>query len=167
MLVSGSGCASGQYTYVTTVGTGERLEFPLEKGLPARAKKGTIEILHAGLLPTPDPSVKQLAFAFALVERSGTPPKSVVVEDVTDPEVRVLFEDSEPKLTSNQWRNMSRLYSGDDPALHWLGQLGDTMRVFRFTIVKGSGEKVVLHQAWSAPGWMKAAMRQSLGLPRL
>lgn len=167
MLVTASGCASGQYTYVTTIGTGERLEFPLERGSPARAKKAGIEILHAGLLPSPDPSVKQLAFAFAFSETRGVPPKSVLVEDVTDPDVRVLFEDAEPQLTNNQWRSLTRLYSGDDPALHWLGQLGDSMRVFRFTIVRGSGEKIVIHQAWSAPGWMKAAMRRSLGLPAL
>jgi hypothetical protein len=161
------GCASGQYTYVTTIGTGQRLEFPLEKGKPANAKKGTIEILHSGLLPPMDMNVKQSVFAFAYSDASGVPAQSVLVEDVSDPEARVMFEDKEPKLENNQWRGITRLYSGDDPALHWLGHLGDTMRVFRFTIVKPDGQKVVLHQAWSAPGWMKSSIRNALGLPPL
>lgn len=167
MLATVVGCASGQYTYVTTIGTGERLEFPLEKGVPAHAKKGTIEIMHAGLLPPMDVNIKQSAFAFAYSDESGVPAQSVVVEDVSDPEPRLMFEDKEPKLEGNQWRGISRLYSGDDPALHWLGHLGDTMRVFRFTIVKPNGQKVVLHQAWSAPGWMKSSMRKAFGLPPL
>ena len=162
-----AGCASGQYTYVTTIGTGERLEFPLERGLPAMVKKGPFEVVHVGLMPSPDPSKKQTVFLFSFSDQNGVPPRSVVVEDVTDREPILLFEDAEPKLQNNQWRGISRPYDGDDPALHWLGQLGDTMRVFRFKITTADGREVILHQAWSAPGWMKAAMRRTLGLPAL
>ncbi len=162
-----AGCASGQYTYVTTIGTGERLEFPLERGLPVMVKKGSYEVVHVGLMPSPDPSLKQTVFLFAFTDQTGVAPRSVVVDDVSDREPIRLFEDLEPKLQNNQWRCITRPYDGDDPALHWLGQLGDTMRVFRFTITTADGREVVLHQAWSAPGWMKAAMRRTLGLPAL
>lgn len=162
------GCATGEYTYATTIGTGERLVFPLVNGSPAKAKKGSIEVLNASLIPNPNPAEHKHIFLFVFAEADGVPPKSVVVEDVTDRELIVMVDDQAPKLAeNNHWRGTSKLLTGEDREVEWLGQLGDTMRVYRFTVTKSDGKQVVLHQGWMIPGRLKAPLRKAFGLPQL
>ena len=165
--VAFSGCATGQYTYVARTYDGQRLEFPLEKGMPRKAVQGSIEILNAGLLPTRAKDGKTVVYMFAYTDQSGVPAKSVVVEDVAGEAPVLLVEDKEPKLEKNRWMAVTPDMQADNAAVAWLGQLGDTMRIFRFTITKADGRKVVIHQGWLVPAWMKAAMRSTLGLPQL
>lgn len=165
--MAGGGCASGGYTYVARISTGERLEFPLEKGMPPLAKAGDIEVTGAAALPTKNADERTLSYAFGFKIGSGVAPKSVVIEDVTDAAPVLVVEDLSPQLEGTQWRHIKGPLDGNAPELAWLGHLGDTMRVYRFTITKADGKKVVLHQGWMVPGWMKAAMRAALGLPQL
>lgn len=159
-----TGCATGGYTYVKTISTGERLHFPLVRGVPELAKSGDIQIMHAALIPGPNREKKEVVYLFAFLDQSPQPPKSVVVEDVSDDTAKLMVEDHDPKLNKQRWAGYSRIFVPDDAGLHWLTYLDDSVRVFQFTITSATGQKTVLHQAWIVPAPMKAAMRNTLGI---
>lgn len=159
-----AGCASGEYTYVKTTSYGDKLRIPLIKGAPERAKKDGIQILQAILLPGGGKEKKQAVYMFSFVDTSGVKPTAVRVEDVSDEQPMVLLEDNAPKLNAEGvWVNEPRLMEPTDPAIKWVSYVGETFRVFRFTITKPDGREVVLHQGMSIPAWMKLSMRKTLG----
>jgi hypothetical protein len=161
-----TGCATGDYAYVTTLATGERIQIPLTKGSPELASKGDITVQHAALVPSPNLGTekKELQYLFAFQDKDTIPPKSVIVEDVTDDHIIKMVEDLAPKLVNQRWIGMSRMYGPDEDALSWIAHLDDSMRVYRFTITAADDSKIVLHQGWMAPSWAKAQMRRALGL---
>jgi len=158
------GCATGDYAYVTTISTGERIQIPLVNGSPVPAKKGNISIMHAGLVPNPNPQDKQLKYLFDLEDKSLVPAKSIVVEDVSDERAMPMVEDLAPKYDNKRWYGFSRLLDADAPELAWVGHLDNSTRVFRFTVTAADGSKIILDQAWIAPSWAKVGMRQALGI---
>lgn len=158
------GCATGGYTYVKKISTGERIEFPLVRGMPEPAKSGAITIAAATLIPDQKEDKKQAVYLFAMLDESPQPPKSVRIEDVSDDIARVLLEDPNPTLNKHRWVGHSREFTGNDAELNWVTYLDDSLRVFRFTITSASGEKIVLHQGWMVPAMMKAAMRKTLDI---
>ena len=158
------GCATGDYAYVTTISTGERIQIPLINGAPAPAQKGTITIKFAGLVPNPNPEEKHLKYIFDLEDTSPTPAKSIVVEDVSDERALPMVEDLSPKYVNQRWHGFSKPFTKDDEALGWIVHLSNTTRVFQFTVTAADGSKTVLHQAWIVPNWAKVGMRQALGM---
>jgi hypothetical protein len=159
-----AGCATGDYAYLTTISTGERIHIPLIKGAPAPAKKGNITIKFAGLIPNPNPEDKNLKYIFDLEDKSPVPAKSIVVEDVSDDHAFPMVEDLSPKYLDQRWLGFSKLLTKDDPALGWVVHLDSSTRVFQFTVTAADGSKTVLHQAWIVPNWAKVGMRQALGM---
>ena len=158
------GCATGDYAFVTTIASGQRIQIPLKNGSPERAKKGNVTIMHAGLVPSGTPETKALNYLFGLEDRSPKPPTEVRVEDVTEDHAVLMVEDKNPTLKQNFWSATSKLYSGSDPEMEWISHLDNSMRVFRFTITSADGTKTVLDQGWMVPGWAKVPMRTALGL---
>lgn len=161
-----AGCATGDYAYVTTIATGERIQIPLQKGSPVLASKGDVTIRHAALVPRPnqDTEQKQLQYLFAFHYKGSVPLKSVFVEDVTDDHPIKMVEDSSPALVEQRWTATSRMFGPDEDALSWVAHLDNSMRVYRFTITRADGSKIVLDQGWLVPGWAKTVMRRALGL---
>lgn len=160
-----SGCATGDYAFVTRISTGEKIQIPLAHGAPLHAKKGTIEVVYAAMIPGLLPEKKEMVYLFAFNETSGRPPRSVRVEDVSDDAPVLLVEDLKPELRDKtNWRGKSASVPSSDPSLIWFTYLDDTMRVFRFTIVNADGETVVLNQGWYVPGWIKPGIRRSIGM---
>lgn len=164
LLGMAAGCATGEYTYVKTTSYGDKLRIPLIKGSPEKAKKDGIQIEAAVLLPSREPEKKEVFFAFSFVDQSGVVPKSVKIEDVSDERPVVVVEDLQPTYQAgNRWVNTPRMMQAGDPAIGWTQYVGDTFRVFRFTITKPDGREIVLHQGLSVPAWMKLSMRKTLG----
>jgi hypothetical protein len=158
------GCATGDYAYVSTISTGERIQIPLERGSPTMAKKGTLTVRNAALIPNIVSKNKELQFLFALIDSGTVPLKSVRVEDVTDEHALLMAEDLEPKVVNHQWSTTSRMFTAGEPALAWVAHLDNSMRIYRFTVVKSDGSTTVLDQGWLVPGWAKVPMRSALGL---
>lgn len=154
----------GDYVYQTTTAYGERLRFPLENGVPPPARAGTITIQTARLVPEKDPQAKQVFYYFEYVDSSGVAPKSVTVEDVTDEKPLPIIDDQEPKIVYGHWLDRTPPLDAASPLLGWVRYLDSSVRIYRFTIVKADGEKVILNQAWSVPAWFKAGMRKTLGM---
>ena len=169
VVVAGSGCAEvggGSYTYVKTISTGERIEVPLANGAPVNAKKGTIEVVQAGMFPRMvDKTKQEVRYGFAYRDSSGVNPKSVRVEDVTDSKSVLLLEDLNPVLDHQSWMGVSQPLTAGDPAGEWLSYLDSNTRIFQVTVTQADGSKVILHQGWSVPAWLKPAIRQAMGLP--
>jgi hypothetical protein len=160
-----AGCATGEYTYVTTTSYGDKLRIPLIKGAPERAAKDGIRIEVATLLPSRDATKKGVFYAFSLVDESGVVPKSVKIEDVSDDRPIVVHEDLQPTVQAgNRWVNSPRMLQAGDPAIGWTQYVGEAFRVFRFTITRPDGREIVLHQGLTVPAWMKLSMRKTLGL---
>jgi len=158
------GCAAGEYAYVTRISTGERLQIPLERGSPTMAKKGTLAIRNAALVPNVVSKEKELQYLFSLNDTGTVPLKSIRVEDVSDEKTNLMLEDLDPKLDHGSWVKVSRMYKGGERELSWVEHLDNSMRVFRFTVVKQDGTTTVLDQGWMVPGWAKVPMRAALGL---
>lgn len=163
LALSAAGCATGDYAYVTTVATGERIHIPLERGTPITARKGNITIAFSSLIPTASNS-QELAYLFGLEDKDPSPPKSIRVEDISDEHPMLMVEDLDPKLTNHRWSMKSRMFKGTEPELLWVANVDNSMRVFRFTITAQDGTTTVLDQGWMVPGWVKAGMRHALGL---
>lgn len=159
-----AGCAAGEYSYMKTTAYGERLSFPLERGHPKWMSKDGITIWAAGVLPGAVES-EAVFYAFGFEDASGVAPTKVRIEDVSDERPLLILEDNEPKLDeTKRWRNEPKMLKAGAPEIHWATYVGDTFRVFRFEITKADGRKVVVHQAISVPGWMKASIRKALGI---
>ena len=159
-----AGCATGDYAYVSTISTGERIQIPLERGSPTMAKKGTLTVRNAALIPNIVTKDKELQYLFALIDSGTVPLKSVRVEDVTEAPALLMAEDLEPKVVNHRWSMTSRMFKADEPALAWIAHLDNSMRIYRFTVVKADGSTTTLDQGWMVPGWAKVPMRAALGL---
>jgi hypothetical protein len=159
-----AGCATGDYAYVTHISTGERLQIPLERGNPVMAKKGTITVRSAALVPNLVSKEKELQYLFSLDDTGTVPLKSVRVEDVSDEITNLMVEDLEPTLEKGRWIKLTRMYKEGERELRWVAHLDNSMRVFRFTVVKQDGSTTVLDQGWMVPSWAKVPMRAALGL---
>jgi hypothetical protein len=158
------GCATGDYAYVSTISTGERIQIPLERGSPTMAKKGTLTVRNAALIPNIVSKEKELQYLFALIDSGTVPLKSVRVEDVTEAPALLMAEDLDPKVVNHQWSKTSRMFKADEPALAWIAHLDNSMRIYRFTVVKADGTTTTLDQGWMVPGWVKVPMRAALGM---
>lgn len=161
-----AGCANtgGDYTYVTTISTGERMKFPLRNGRPELAKVDTIRIRVTGLNRVPGKE-KVTAYEFGFEDTSGLPLKSVRVDDVSDKTEIPLLDDQAPELKNKlYWLGTTKPFDAESPEIYWLPYLDDTTRVFRFTVKRANGQEIVLYQAWYVPSFIKAGVRAALGL---
>ena len=159
-----AGCATGDYAYVITIATGERIQIPLEKGSPAMASSGDVTIAHAALIPPADKDRKEVVYLFALYYKSAKPAKSIHIEDVTDEKAVVMIDDTAPAIHNQRWSATSKPFTAENPEVGWVAHLDNSMRVFQFTITATDGTKTVLNQGWMVPGWAKVPIRYALGL---
>lgn len=156
-----AGCATSEYRYSKVVAGGERLTFRMVKGRMDDMKVDEFEGRSPIILP--DKDQKKISYAFGLHVASSTPPRQVRVEDVSDEQPILLLEDTNPQLGKTFWRGESPWYGVDAPEINWVTFLGESVRVYRFTIIAADGRTVVLHQAMVVPAFQKAMMRHLLG----
>lgn len=160
--VGGVGCASKEFSYVTTVSGGEQIKFTFANGGPVHAKAEGFEILDALIRPEYD--AKKVFYGFRFSDAAnGKTLQSVKVEDVSEPTPVLLFEDPQPKVVDRIWTGKSRLFDADDPSLKWVTYVSDSVRIYRFTLTLNDGRKVVLHQPSMVPGWIKMSIRGMFG----
>lgn len=156
-----AGCATSEYRYSKVVSGGERLTFRMVKGRMDDMKVDEFEGRSPIILP--DKDQKKISYAFGIHVASSTPPKHVRVEDVSDEQPILLLDDANPQLVKAYWRGQSAWYGVDAPEINWVTFLGESVRVYRFTITAADGRTVVLHQAMVVPAFQKAMMRALLG----
>lgn len=161
-LAGAAGCASKEFSYVTTVSGGEQIKFTFANGGPVHAKAEGFEILDAVIQP--DYDAKKVFYGFRFSDAGGGKTlQSVKVEDVSETAPVLLFEDAQPKVVDRIWTGRSRLFAADDSSLKWVTYVSDSVRVYRFTLTLTDGRKLVLHQPSMVPGWIKMTIRGMFG----
>jgi hypothetical protein len=157
-----AGCASKEFSYVTTVAGGEQLKFTFANGGPVHAKAEGFEILDAAIQPEYD--AKKVFYGFRFSDAAnGKSLQSLKVEDVSEAVPVLLLEETQPKVVNRIWAARSGLFAADDPSLKWVTYVSDSVRVYRFTLTLTDGRKLVLHQPSMVPGWIKMSIRGMFG----
>lgn len=111
-----------------------------------------------------DAENRELLYTFGFREKKKAAPRSVTVEDVSGDTPVVLVADLAPELDSNgSWKGNSIPHRRFDPTLGWVTDLGDTIKVFRFTVILADGRPFILHQASVWSGSSKQFVREILG----
>lgn len=89
----------------------------------------------------------QLVPTFGFDITSKKKPVSVRVEDVTGKEAVLMVEDASPVIERAHWKGSSSPREITPDGVPWLFTAGDTLTVFRFTVVlEGDKAPVVIYQ---------------------
>ena len=167
LAFAASGCATtkppAQTLRTFKIAGNKAVDLPVTReGATVPMENGDVRIEIAGY--TLDAANRELFFTFGFREKKKAAPRSVTVEDVSGDSALVLVADSAPELDGNgSWKGNSAPYRRFDPPLGWLTDLGDTIKVFRFTIVLADGRPFILHQAAIWAGAQKQFVREILG----
>ena len=161
LLVALAGCATGEYSLVIKVSGGEKVHVVLGRGGPVPTEEDGIRI--ESTTSAPDAEKKNLIYTFEFSDAKSRGLQSVKVEDVSEETPYLLVEDAKPQLTNHRWRGVSRPLGVGAGPIQWVMQLGNTTRVFRFTLVFADGKKAVLHQGSMYGDAVKAGIRQMFG----
>jgi hypothetical protein len=94
---------------------------------------------------------------------SKQPVTRVVVEDVSGASAVVLVKDAAPKLEGDHWKGQAAPVALNKIACPWLFEIGDTTKVFRFSVtLKGQAKPVILYQPAIYPETTKTKVQQTL-----
>lgn len=105
-------------------------------------------------------SAGKLVPTFGFDINSKKKPVNVRVEDVTGNEAILLVEDPNPVIELAQWKGNSAPKELTAAGVPWLFTAGDTLTVFRFTVLlEGDREPVVIYQPSVFPESSKARLR--------
>ncbi len=140
-----------------------------QKAVVGFGKRGVVmvendeaKIDEAAVLPTKDGH--HLAFILIFTAKNGFVPREVKVEDVTGNPVMVVCTDLHPSLIHGMWYGPAKPVSLKDPAVKWVFNLDDSIRVYRFILTGADGRVTTLDQGAIFPARMKMAFRYVLGL---
>ena len=151
-LVLLAACATSSLeTRTFKIAGGESVSLPFEYGVARSTENADIKIEVTGFVL--DSLKRELTYAFGFTEKQAEALRSVKVEDVTGPEAEVVVLDSAPHLSAKgYWKGNSTSHKKEDPAVAWVYDSGDTVKVFRFTVMTAAGRQIVMYQGsvWSA-----------------
>ena len=118
LLAPLAGCAvpmTSSNTYMVPLANGDKMEMSFKNGGLAMADDDGVRIAQTTLNPSSDK--KHVVYTFELVVKNGVGPKEIKIEDITDDPVRVLTDDTAPKLVHSHWKLDTTPLDPDDPNL--------------------------------------------------
>lgn len=156
------GCATNSDSMRSfTIAGGQTVTLLVSPSGAVRTENADVKIEITGF--TLDGVPKEVVYTFGLTEKNRAVPRSVKVEDVTGSTAEILVEDKSPQLESGEyWQGSATPRKRGDVGLAWLNERGDTIKIFRFTIVTADGRELVMHQASVWSGSSKPRVRQLL-----
>jgi len=144
------------------VAGGKTVEIRIEHGDAKPVETSEVKVQVAGFVA--DRERQELVYVFGFREKKGAVPRAVTVDDVTGAEAAPLVADAAPRLSRDgYWTGKAAPQRRGSAGLAWLGDAGDTFRVYRLTITTADGRTLVLFQAAIFGTELKAAFRQILG----
>lgn len=157
-----AGCVStgDVYAVVTIVG-GEKLRVPLSQPVP-NAKGDGFEVGAVRFEPVPH--TQALTFRGELKLLKPATLKRVTIEDIAGEQPMLILDDRNPAVENAAWKGTVTPLSINDTRIAWLRSLENSIPVYRFTIETSDGRKVMLNQPSMFPSFLKAQIRQTLGL---
>ena len=94
-------------------------------------------------------------YVFSFDVKGGELPRRVTVDDVSEDPVTNWVDDDHPAFKAGHWEFRTRRIGFDEKTMRWLHELDASVRVYRFTIEKADGTKVVLDAAGVYPMGVK------------
>lgn len=158
-----AGCATdGTPMKSFRIAGGQTVQVPFSMAGALSTENADVKIEVTGYLL--HGAMREISYTFGFTEKKGERPQEVMVEDVTGDQAQRLVVDRNPQLSSNRyWKGDAAPMHKGDPALDWVDQPGDTIKVFRFTITTADGRQLVMYQASVWPGAAKGLVRMVLG----
>jgi hypothetical protein len=156
------GCVSDAPQVRLMVSGGDKVVFDLGRGEIVGEEQTDIYINSATLMT--DATKKRGLYLFGATFKSTTPLKSVLVEDVTDPQAKEMVRDLEPKMKGATWIFTTEPVEGSDHSFGWVTELDESFRVYRFTFSFVDGRQVKLHRVTYYSPFVKPGLRKGLGL---
>jgi hypothetical protein len=149
-------------TILVPVAGGQKVEVTYGKNGVVMKEKDGVQMGAATLDLSTDR--KHLVYLFKISFKNGVVPQHVTIVDLTDDPVQTVVEDRAPRLKDGQWVAARVDRDINDPTLAWLKTVDDSMQIYRVTVTLVDGTQVVMDQPVSYPGFIKAAMRKTIGL---
>lgn len=156
------GCATSSTQMRTFhIAGGQQIELPMDGDAAKSVENADVRIDVTGYFY--DGAKKEIIYTFGFTEKNGQHPREVIVEDVTGTTSEVLVSDLSPQLSNEgYWKGNAAPRRRGDSGLSWLGERGDTAKVFRFRIITGDGRELIMHQASIWSGETKTLIREDL-----
>jgi hypothetical protein len=106
-----------------------------------------------------------MGYAFIVKFEKGHVPASIVVEDVSEEPIKLLFTDTSPKLVHDDiWEAATPGFNPNDEKANWIMGLDNGVRTFRFTITMADKSVHILRLPVFVPSNAKAIFRSELGI---
>lgn len=159
VLLVCAGCAAGETAQRLTVAGGGQVMLTFDKGNIRPTREGDLES-HAGFEFSKE--AKTFTYVFELVERKNQTPRRIRVHDVTDNDAVPLVDETAPawNTVTRSWLKRVGPLGASDPRIAWLRTLGNSTRVYRFTVETADGRTVEMMQGWFYPSIIKSGLRQ-------
>jgi hypothetical protein len=153
-----AGCAAGETAQRVTIAGGAQVMLPFDRGNVRPAREGNLESRARFEF---DKAAKTYTYLFELLEAQGRVPRRIRVDDVTETDVVPLVDDAAPAFGAGGHVWAKRILCGaSDPRIAWLRTIGNSTRVYRYTVETADGRTVVLMQGVFYPGVIKSGLRQ-------
>jgi len=149
-------------TILVPIAGGEKVEVTYGKNGPVMEEKDGVRMEAATMDLSADK--KHLVYLFKIAFKNGVVPRRVTISDLTDDPAQTVVEDDAPVLKDGHWLAPRIDRGPNDPTLDWVKTVDDSMRIYRMTVVLADGSQVVLNQPVSFPGFLKTAIRKTIGL---
>lgn len=167
-LLLGVGCSmSPDVATIVTIADGTKVDVPLgaNSSQPVGDEAMVIKLLQFSPWDMGPDKPKAIAFRFIIEFLKGAQPTSIVIEDVTEDPVELIYQDNHAHLIKgNVWGAGSRPFAPQDEHVKWILTLDNNVRVYRFTVKLADGSVHTLLKPIIIPGFMKDFMRTQLGL---
>lgn len=153
LFAGGANAATREFTYLGT----QKLKHSVDKGGPVSTENGDIKIEVTGHVGALEPGVGlTLEGAYGFTVKRPLTITRVRVEDVSGETAKLMVDDEKPELSAEgYWKGRGDSVLVDAQRPEWIHVLGDTWRIFRFTITTAQKGDIVLLQ----PSWSSAEMK--------
>lgn len=156
-----AGCASGVVSQVIPVAGGEKISVPITRQGPKPGETDGYRVTSTAFHPSKD--TRAGAYRFSMLAKKTPALRSIRVDDISDEQAVVLYEDKNPKFENNVWTGESVQIAAESPNLRWVFQITLSIRIYRFTLVHADGREESFTHPTLYPPVLKAFMRSVWG----
>jgi hypothetical protein len=166
-LLAQSGCVmQPTISLSVTTADGEKLDVPLNEAAgPATDGTMTVKVFQFSPWNVAKDKPKEITFSMIVEFVPGTELKGILVEDVTDTPIEMIYSDPKATIVKNNiWGAVSKPYAPQDEHVNWVLTVENSVRIYKFTAKLGDGTTHTVLKPLFVPSNVKEFMRVQLGL---